>query len=118
MKTVLLVDDSPIQMAARQGVLNQAGFTVQIATSAETALSLLRSPVGDTVDLILTDHVMPETSGAEFVRLLRSIKPDIPVVVISGMPELDQEYEGLNVTFQQKPMPPPDLIQLVKDLTQ
>lgn len=117
MKTVLLVDDSPIQMAARQGVLKQAGFIVQIATSAETALSLLRSPVGETVNLILTDHVMPETSGAEFVRLLRSIKPAIPVVVISGMPEVDQEYEGLDVIFRQKPIPPPDLIKLVDELT-
>jgi len=116
-KTVLLVDDSPIQMAARQGVLSQAGFTVQIATSADTALSLLRSPVGETLDLIITDHIMPGTSGAEFVRMLRALKPDIPVVVISGMPEVDEEYEGLDVSFHQKPVPPPELIKLVSDLT-
>lgn len=114
-KTVLLVDDNPIQLSARQMVLNQAGLEVQIATSAESALALLRSlSQTNNIGVVVTDHIMPQTTGSEFVRLLRDVNPDVPVIVISGMAEAQQEYEGMNVTFRQKPCPPPELIALVQ----
>ena len=50
----------------------------------------------------------------EFVRLVREVNPTVPVIVISGLPEAENEYEGLNVVFRQKPCPPPELIQLVQ----
>lgn len=113
-KTVLLVDDSPIQLSARQMVLSQAGFEVQIATSSESALSLLRSlSASEKIGAIVTDHVMPNATGSEFVRLLREVNPSVPVIVISGLPGAEQEYEGMNVSFRQKPCPPKELISLV-----
>jgi DNA-binding NtrC family response regulator len=113
-QTVLLVDDNPIQLSARQMVLNQAGFEVQIATSSESALSLLRSlSLAEKIGAIVTDHVMPNATGSEFVRLLREVNPKVPVIVISGLPEAEKEYEGMNVSFRQKPCPPPELISLV-----
>jgi DNA-binding NtrC family response regulator len=114
--TVLLVDDNPIQLSARQMVLNQAGLEVQVATSAESALALLRSlSQAQKIGVVVTDHIMPEATGSEFVRLLRNVNPQVPVIVISGMPEAQQEYEGMNVIFRQKPCPPAELIGLVKD---
>lgn len=114
--TVLLVDDNPIQLSARQMVLSQAGLEVQVATSAESALALLRSlSQAQNIGVIVTDHVMPQATGSEFVRLLRNVNPEVPVIVISGMPEAQQEYEGMNVLFRQKPCPPTELIGLVKD---
>ena len=113
-KTVLLVDDNPIQLSARQMVLNQAGFEVQVATSSESALSLLRSlSQSEKVGAVVTDHVMPNATGSEFVRLLREVNPSVPVIVISGLPEAEKEYEGMNVAFRQKPCAPPELISLV-----
>jgi len=113
--TVLLVDDNPIQLSARQMVLSQAGLEVQVATSAESALALLRSlSQAQRIGVIVTDHVMPEATGSEFVRLVREVNPTVPVIVISGLPEAGKEYEGLNVVFRQKPCPPPELIQLVQ----
>jgi len=57
---------------------------------------------------------MPGTSGAVFVNRLRDLRPGIPVIVISGMAEAEDEYEGLDVTFRTKPCPPPELIGLVR----
>jgi DNA-binding NtrC family response regulator len=114
--TVLLVDDNPIQLSARQMVLSQAGLEVQVATSAESALALLRSlSQAQNIGVVVTDHIMPQATGSEFVRLLRNVNPQVPVIVISGMPEAQQEYEGMNVLFRQKPCPPTELIGLVKD---
>jgi CheY-like chemotaxis protein len=113
--TVLLVDDNPVQVATRQLVLSQAGIPVQVATSASSALALLRTPAfGTQIKTVVTDHIMPETSGAEFVRILREVNTEVPVIVITGLAEAEDEYAGLNVTFRQKPCPPTELIALVK----
>lgn len=114
-KTVLLVDDNPIQLSARQMVLNQAGLEVQVATSADSALALLRSlSQSRNIGVVVTDHIMPQATGSEFVRMLREVNPEVPVIVISGMPDAQQEYEGMNVLFRQKPCPPTELIELVQ----
>jgi len=114
-KTVLLVDDNPIQLSARQMVLSQAGLEVQVATSADSALALLRTlSQSEKIGVIVTDHIMPQATGSEFVQLLRQINPQVPVLVISGLAEAEKEYEGMNVLFQQKPCPPPELIDLVQ----
>jgi DNA-binding NtrC family response regulator len=114
-KTVLLVDDNPVQLSARQMVLSQAGLQVQVATSADSALALLRTlSQASQIGVIVTDHIMPEATGSEFVAMLREINPTVPVIVISGMPDAEQEYEGLSVVFRQKPCPPPELIELVE----
>lgn len=113
--TVLLVDDNPVQVATRQLVLSQAGVQVQVATSAASALALLRTPAAGTrVKAVVTDHIMPEASGAEFVRMLREVNVEVPVIVVTGLAEAEDEYVGLNVQFRQKPCPPAELISLVR----
>ena len=113
-KRVLLIDDDPVQLRVREAVLREAGVPVDVATTADSALALLRSGSSDSIGAIVTDHIMPGTSGAVFVRLLRELKPGIPVIVISGMAEAEDEYEGLDISFRTKPCPPPELISLVR----
>ena len=96
--------------------MRDAGFEVCTATTAENANALLRSESpGNSIGLIVTDHILPGASGAEFVRQLRQIKAGVPVIVITGLPEAEDEYAGLGVIFRQKPLPPPELIALVRD---
>jgi DNA-binding response OmpR family regulator len=115
LRKVLVIDDSPLQLRVREAVLRDAGFEVCIATTAESAHALLRSEPGQSVQVIVTDHVLPGASGADFVRQLRDINPSVPVIVITGLPEAETEYDGLGVIFRQKPCPPPELIALVRD---
>jgi DNA-binding response OmpR family regulator len=115
LRRVLLIDDNPQQLCVRGAVLRGAGFEVCIATTAESAQALLRSGLASSIGTIVTDHILPGASGAEFVRQLREVRRDTPVIVITGLPEVESEYEGLNVVFRQKPCPPPELIALVRD---
>jgi DNA-binding response OmpR family regulator len=115
---VLLIDDDPIQLRVREAVLRESGILVDVATTADSALALLRSSSAGTIGAIVTDHIMPGTSGAPFVRSLRDLKPEIPVIVISGMAEAEDDYEGLDITFRTKPCPPPELISLVRNALQ
>lgn len=111
---VLLIDDNPAQLRVRELVLRSAGVEVSVATTADSALALLRSDAGKQVALVITDHIMPGASGAEFVRELRSAGVQIPVIVVSGAAEAAEEYQGMDVTFRMKPCAPEELIALVK----
>jgi DNA-binding response OmpR family regulator len=109
---VLVIDDNPVQLGIREAVLRDSGFLVSIATTGPSALALLNA-AATPFDAIVTDHVMPKVSGADFVRALRSKNQHIPVLVVTGMPDIESDYEGLNVIVRHKPLPPQELIALL-----
>jgi CheY-like chemotaxis protein len=117
--TLLLIDDNAIQAATRQTILKRAGYFVIAVLSPERALEQLRSnEYPAPIDLIITDHIMPGMNGAEFVTRLREFAPNLPVLVISGMLEAEDEYEDLNVEFRLKPLLPDHLIASVNQLVE
>lgn len=115
MGKVVVIDDDAVQLYIREAVLRGAGFEVLVASSPEIALPILQAESdAGTLGAVITDHLMPRLGGAEFVRLIRQLNSTVPVIVVSGMPEAQNEYDGLNVAFRQKPCPPMDLISLVR----
>lgn len=111
---VLLIDDEAMQVKVRGMVLQAAGMPVDVATSSESALALLRSDPA--IGLVITDHIMPGRSGAEFVRTLRALRPELNIVVLTGLAEAQSEYTGLDVHFREKPLSPEELIGLARRL--
>jgi len=117
--TVLLVDDNAIQAATRQTILKRAGYSVQAALNPLRALDLLhRNDTLGNIGAVITDHIMPGMNGAEFVRELRKTHPLLPVLVISGLEEAEDEYEGLGVRFLVKPLPPDQLLANLRTVLQ
>lgn len=115
--TLLLIDDNAIQAATRQTILKRAGYFVIAVLNPARALEQLRSnEFPATIDLILTDHIMPGMNGSEFVTQLRMFAPDIPVLVISGLAEAEDEYKNLRVDFRLKPLLPETLLATVQTL--
>lgn len=111
---ILLVDDNAIQAATRRTILSRTGRSVVVASGAQQALSLLDDPhLAASVGLIVTDHWMPGMNGSQFVALIRRRLPNVPILVLSGLPDVETEYEGFDVTFRIKPMAPDQLIALV-----
>ena len=109
--TILLIDDNAVQAATRQTILKRAGFFVIAVLNPERALEQFRG--GDfpaPIDLIITDHIMPGMTGAEFVTAIRSLDKEVPVLVISGLAEAEDEYGGLGVHFRLKPLLPDNLL--------
>lgn len=68
------------------------------------------------VGLVVTDHLMPGMNGPEFVSQLRMMFPDLPVVVLSGLGDAEDEYHDLDVIFRMKPCPPDELLALVRSM--
>jgi CheY-like chemotaxis protein len=115
--TILLVDDNAIQAATRQTILKRAGYSVQAVLNPMRALELFdRHEFATEIGTVITDHIMPGMNGAEFVRELRKIRPSMPVIVISGLEEAEAEYDGLDVRFLLKPLPPDQLLSNLRDL--
>jgi PAS domain S-box-containing protein len=96
--TVLLVDDEVLIRMSTADMLNDFGYEVIEAGSAEEALNLIRE--GLSPSLLVTDHLMPGMSGAELACKLRLQHPKMQVLIVSGYAEL----EGLD----------PDIARLTK----
>jgi CheY-like chemotaxis protein len=115
--TVLLIDDNAVQAATRQTILRRAGHFVIAALNPARALEQIQTgEFPAEIQLVITDHLMPGMSGADFVRALRKTHPKLPVLVISGLPEAEDEYSGLHVTFRMKPVLPESLLETVRTL--
>lgn len=115
--TVLLIDDNAIQAATRQTILKRAGYFVIPVLNPQRALQQFReNDFPSAINLVITDHIMPGMSGAEFVRELRVLHPTLPVLVISGLEEAEEEYNGMNVLFRLKPLLPDNLLASVDRL--
>ena len=112
---ILLVDDNYIQAATRRAILQRTGREVCLAQQGQEALKLLADTPAN-IGLIITDHLMPVMSGPEFIAEVRHRGFRLPVVVLSGLPDAESAYEGLDVIFRLKPCDPGSLIQLAQEL--
>jgi class 3 adenylate cyclase len=88
---VLVVDDTPFNRQLLRRLLDRIGHTTLEAADGQAALDLLRDPATEPVDVILLDIVMPVMDGYETLAALKSDEAlrDLPVIVISGVDELD-----------------------------
>ena len=81
---ILVVDDDVSVRALAVEYLERAGYNVVMAYSADNALSVLKK---HSVDLMLTDVVMPEKNGFELANIVESEYPDVDIVFSSGFPK-------------------------------
>lgn len=82
--SILVVDDDVSVRALAVEYLEGAGYNVVMAYSADNALSVLKE---HSVDLMLTDVVMPEKNGFELANIVESKYPDVDIVFSSGFPK-------------------------------
>jgi CheY-like chemotaxis protein len=74
----------------RKSVLEKWGFEVISASSGDQALQILDL---QSVDLVLTDVLMPGLSGTELARRVKQRTPELPVVLFSGVNEIPEDVE-------------------------
>jgi serine phosphatase RsbU (regulator of sigma subunit) len=95
-KTILIVDDTPINIGVISGALKDS-FATKVATSGEKALAIASGK--DKPDLILLDILMPEMDGYEVCRRLKADPDtrDIPVIFLTSQTEAEDETKGFEV---------------------
>lgn len=114
---VLLVEDEAPVRAFAARALRLRGYTVLEAASGEEALDLLRKGEMQ-VDLFISDVIMPGMDGPTWVREAQDIRPDVPVIFVSGYAEdvmAEQQQRIAHSTFLPKPFSLADLTMAVQD---
>ena len=80
---ILIVDDEPSLVALQKMALQHLGYQVTTFTRSHEALECFRHNP-DQFDMVLTDQTMPTLSGEELAKAMLSIRPDIPIVLLTG----------------------------------
>jgi two-component system, cell cycle sensor histidine kinase and response regulator CckA len=107
-------EDSVRRMATR--ILNRGGYVVRPFATPASALAAIRDP-GVPIDLLLTDVKMPGMSGEELAKQARRLRPDLPVLFISGYPEeadIEDRLKEGGAAFLPKPFTPEALLEQIR----
>lgn len=113
---LLVVDDEPGMRDTLSDILEEFAFAVH---QAENGIEALAKVQANRYDLVLMDMRMPQMDGAETLRRLRMITPDVPVVMMTAVAEasaLDQASDQGAQAILYKPLDIAKLVSLVEKL--
>src|SRR5207245_9197349 len=111
---VLLVDDERPNLLVLRGFL-ESGYTVYEAESGKQALEIADKT---DIDVVIADQRMPEMTGVEMLEELRSRKPDVAGIVLTGFTDPPALIRAINrarvFRFRKKPWQPEDILEAVR----
>lgn len=118
MPDILVVEDEIAITRLIQFGLEQAGFDVRMADSAELAKALIDEQLPD---VVLLDWMLPKMSGVEFTKALRQNErtADLPIILLTARGEEADKETGLNLgadDYVTKPFSPRELVARIKAL--
>ncbi len=111
---ILVVDDDSSIRRAYTRTLELVGWQTEVAADGEQALLALKAGA---FDVILSDVSMPNMGGLEFLRAVRQLDLDVPVILMTGAPELDSAIDAINYgafRYLLKPMDQKPLIEALQ----
>ena len=112
--TVLVVDDEPSNLASIEKIFQRDGMRVITADGAKAALEIART---HRVEVVLTDLMMPGTTGLELLRALKQISPDTEVVVMTAYGTVETAVQAMRegaYDFVEKPLKRMTIIKTVR----
>ncbi|OKH25802.1 response regulator transcription factor [Chroogloeocystis siderophila] len=115
---LLLVDDEPGLREAVKDYLQESGFTVQVASNAQEGWELLQQT---TPDLVISDIMMPQVDGYQFLKQMRDDPrfQTLPVVFLTAKGMTTDRIQGYQAgvdAYLPKPFDPDELIAIVENL--
>jgi CheY-like chemotaxis protein len=110
--TLLCIDDNQSALHVRQMVLESAGYTVLIAIDSAAAMEIFSSSV---VDIVVSDHFLQDGTGIELATAMKKLKPDVPIVIISGLVDEPEGMEHADL-FISKADSPPEILRKISEL--
>jgi len=117
-ETILLVEDEEMVRALAQAILERNGYTVLAARNVQDALRVIEEG-NKTIDLLLTDTIMPGMNGPELAKRILAIRPAMKVLYMSGY--TDKAFTSGDTwepgpAFLQKPFTPQTLAHKVREM--
>ncbi len=110
--TILLVDDQRAIRELLEQTLTEAGYKVFSAAGAQEALVIVAQH-GSTLDLLVTDVVMPKMRGTELAARVRALRPGLPIIFMSGYTGESLSLPADSSDLLEKPFAPDALLERV-----
>ncbi|MFC1547943.1 response regulator [Candidatus Neomarinimicrobiota bacterium] len=113
---ILLVDDDPDTRNIVPRILSKCDYTVSTCSSGSKALERLAQ---EHFDLVLSDVRMPGMSGFELLKSIRDSYPDLPVILLTAIADLDSEMEAVRADmhgYLRKPYTAVELTDAVREM--
>lgn len=113
--SVLALDDDSMVLGVYARAFARVGYRCITASSGGEALARIAS---EAVDVVITDLAMPGMSGLEFMRRVRERDADLPILVVTGAPAIDNAIESIDAgvfRYLTKPVLPAELVKSVAD---
>jgi CheY-like chemotaxis protein len=117
-ETILLVEDEDAVRAIAARGLEMLGYKVLQANGGKEAITICKTYPG-TIDLLISDVIMPEMGGAEVARAAQAIRRDLKVLYVSGYTDDTITRQGIleeESAFLQKPFTPTSLARKVREV--
>ena len=93
-------------------VLESAGYTVLVANDSNSAMAVFSSAV---VDMVVSDHFLQDGTGIELAAAMKKLKPEVPIVIISGLVDPPEGMEHADL-FICKGDSPPEVLKKISEL--
>jgi CheY-like chemotaxis protein len=113
---ILIVDDNRDGLLVRRSLLEELGYTIQIAANGEEGLKCYEA---QRFDVVVTDFKMPRMNGVELIQRIRILDPNARVVLLSGFVDplgLNEENTGADIVLSKSSNEPAQLLRSVKRL--
>ena len=114
-QTILVVEDHPLLLKLVKKILEDAHFTVLSASSAKKAMRL-EAGFSGTIDLLLSDVMMPGMTGPDLAQKLKDERPNMRIILMSAYPDGALLVLNYGWHFIQKPFMPLALVGRIKDV--
>lgn len=112
---ILCVDDELVGLRVRKLLLERAGYRVLTAVDGTTGLEIFKA---EPVEAVVLDYAMPGMHGGEVASLMRQVKPDIPILLLSAYIGLPAEVTSVVNLYMTKGEGAPVLLKKLSSLLQ
>ncbi|CAN5654974.1 hypothetical protein BH10ACI4_BH10ACI4_24150 [soil metagenome] len=115
-KTILCVDDNEQILSVRTFLLETRGYRVVCASTAQEALEYVTQALPGSIDLLLSDLIMPQMDGNELVRRAKQLHPGLPAMIVSGTVNASERAVCADVFLPKGASSPAEMIERIRIL--
>lgn len=114
---IVLVDDEEIVLKSLSSFLSlETDYLIKTFDSARDAIHFIKE---NEIDIVISDYLMPEMNGIEFLAKVREIKPEVPRIILTGYADKENAIKAINEVglyqYIEKPWDNDDILIIIRN---